>query len=98
MKACSTLKRTRDIYIMHMHTATCKGLTCSIRAPPCPRFDTLQQSVSNRTQLFLAVYSALRAYHSALVRVMFLLPAYFIAPRKIHTELEKVLLIHATVC
>ena len=34
-----------------------KGLTCSIRAPPCPRFDTLRQSVSNRAQLFLAVYS-----------------------------------------
>ena len=33
-----------------------KGLTCSIRAPPCPRFDTLRQSVSNRAQLFLAVY------------------------------------------
>ena len=25
-----------------------KGLTCSIRAPHCPRFDTLRQSVSNR--------------------------------------------------
>ena len=34
-----------------------KGLTCSIRAPPCPRFDTLGQSVSNRAQLFLAVYA-----------------------------------------
>ena len=34
-----------------------KGLTCSIRAPPCPRFDTLRQSVSNRAQLFLAVYT-----------------------------------------
>ena len=34
-----------------------KGLTCSIRAPPCPRFDTLRQSVSNRAQLFLAVYA-----------------------------------------
>ena len=33
-----------------------KGLTCSIRAPPCPRFDTLRQSVSNRPQIFLAVY------------------------------------------
>ena len=33
-----------------------KGLTCSIRAPPCPQFDTLRQSVSNRAQLFLAVY------------------------------------------
>ena len=33
-----------------------KGLTCSIRAPHCPRFDTLRQSVSNRAQLFLAVY------------------------------------------
>ena len=33
-----------------------KGLTCSTRAPPCPRFDTLRQSVSNRAQLFLAVY------------------------------------------
>ena len=33
-----------------------KGLTCSIRAPPRPRFDTLRQSVSNRAQLFLAVY------------------------------------------
>ena len=32
-----------------------KGLTCSIRAPPCPRFDTLRRSVSNRAQLFLAV-------------------------------------------
>ena len=32
-----------------------KGLTCSIRAPHCPRFDTLRQSVSNRAQLFLAV-------------------------------------------
>ena len=32
-----------------------KGLTCSIRAPPCSRFDTLRQSVSNRVQLFLAV-------------------------------------------
>ena len=32
-----------------------KGLTCSIRAPPRPRFDTLRQSVSNRAQLFLAV-------------------------------------------
>ena len=34
-----------------------KGLTCSIRAPHCPRFDTLRQSVSNRAQLFLAVYT-----------------------------------------
>ena len=33
-----------------------KGLTCSIRAPPRPRFDTVRQSVSNRAQLFLAVY------------------------------------------
>ena len=33
-----------------------KGLTCSIRAPHCPRFNTLRQSVSNRAQLFLAVY------------------------------------------
>ena len=33
-----------------------KGLTCSIRAPPCPRFDTLRQAVSNRAQLFSAVY------------------------------------------
>ena len=33
-----------------------KDLTCSIRAPHCPRFDTLRQSVSNRAQLFLAVY------------------------------------------
>ena len=37
-----------------------KGLTCSIRAPPCPRFDTLRQTVSNRAQLFLAVYVASR--------------------------------------
>ena len=37
-----------------------KGLTCSIRAPPCPRFDTLRQSVSNRAQLFLAVYANLK--------------------------------------
>ena len=36
-----------------------KGLTCSIRAPPCPRFDTLRQSVSNRAQLFLVVYSTI---------------------------------------
>ena len=34
-----------------------KGLTCLIRAPPCPRFDTLRQSVSNGAQLFLAVYA-----------------------------------------
>ena len=33
-----------------------KGLTCSIRAPPRPRFDALRQTVSNRAQLFLAVY------------------------------------------
>ena len=36
-----------------------KGLTCSIRAAPCPRFDTLRQSVSNRAQLFLAVYTGM---------------------------------------
>ena len=41
------------------------------------------------------MYSASRAYHSALAQVV--LPAYFIAPFKIHTELEKVLLIHVTV-
>ena len=41
------------------------------------------------------MYSASRAYHSALAQVV--LPAYFIAPVKIHTELEKVLLIHVTV-
>ena len=35
-----------------------KGLTCSIRAPPRPRFDTLQQSVSTQAQLFLAVYGS----------------------------------------
>ena len=33
-----------------------KDLTCSIRAPHCPLFDTLRQSVSNGAQLFLAVY------------------------------------------
>ena len=41
------------------------------------------------------MYSASRAYHSALAQVV--LPAYFIVPVKIHTELEKVLLIHVTV-
>ena len=41
-----------------------KGLTCSIRAPPCPRFDTLRQSVSNRAQLFLAVYHRGSVRHS----------------------------------
>ena len=41
------------------------------------------------------MYSASRAYHSALAQVV--LPAYFIAPVKIHTQLEKVLLIHVTV-
>ena len=41
------------------------------------------------------MYSASRAYHSELAQVV--LPAYFIAPVKIHTELEKVLLIHVTV-
>ena len=34
--------------------------------------------------------------HSALAQVV--LPAYIIAPLKIHAELEKVLLIHVTVC
>ena len=42
------------------------------------------------------MYSASRAYHSALAPVVFLLPAYFIAPLKIHTELEKALLVHVT--
>ena len=41
-----------------------KGLTCSIRAPHCPRFDTLRQSVSNRAQLFLAVYMLRDSYPS----------------------------------
>ena len=42
------------------------------------------------------IYSASRAYHSALAQVV--PPAYIIAPVKIHAELEKVLLIHVTVC
>jgi len=44
------------------------------------------------------MYFASRTYHNALAPVAFLLPAYFIAPLKIHTELEKVLLVHVTVC
>ena len=45
-----------------------KGLTCSIQAPPCPGFGTLRQSVSNRAQLFLAVYITLcRAAESAAI-------------------------------
>ena len=48
------------------------------------------------TACHIYMYSASRAYHSALAQVV--LPAYFIAPVKIHTELEKVLLIHVTVC
>ena len=65
-KACSTLKRTRDIY---MHTAC-----------------------------YIYTYSASCTYHSALAQVV--LPAYFIAPVEIHTELKKGLLIHVhvTVC
>ena len=46
----------------------CKGLTCSIRAPPCPRFDTLRRSVSNQAQLFLAVY-IYHAQEHALIHV-----------------------------
>ena len=42
------------------------------------------------------MYSASRAYHSALAQVV--LPAYIIAPVKIHAELVRVLLIHVTVC
>ena len=42
------------------------------------------------------MYSASHAYHSALAQVV-LLPAHFIALLNIHTELEKVLLIHGTV-
>ena len=42
------------------------------------------------------MYSASHAYHCALAQVV--LPAYIIAPVKIHAELEKVLLIHVTVC
>ena len=44
------------------------------------------------------MYSASRVYHSALAPVVFLLPAYFIPALKIHTELEKALLVHVTVC
>ena len=36
-----------------------KGLTCSIRAPPCPRFDTLRQSIKSSPIIFGCV-SALR--------------------------------------
>ena len=46
------------------------------------------------TQCCMYMYSA--SYHSALAQV--LLPAYIIAPVKIHAELEKVLLIPVTVC
>ena len=42
------------------------------------------------------IYAASRAYHSALAQVV--LPAYIIAPVKLHAELEKVSLIHVTVC
>ena len=44
-----------------------KGLTCSIRAPPCPQFDTLRQSVLNRAQLFLAVYKDITCTSHVLV-------------------------------
>ncbi len=43
------------------------------------------------------MYSASRAYHSALAIAQVVLPAYIIAPVKIHAELENVLLIHVTV-
>ena len=45
---------------------------------------------------YIYMYSASRAYHSALAQVV--LPAYIISPVEIHAELEKVLLIHVTVC
>ena len=54
----------------------CKGLTCSIQAPHCPRFDTLRQSVSNRAQLFLAVYG-FRSYHSKTIGMLI-----YLVPRR----------------
>ena len=59
------------------------------------------QTETNQTSIctlhcYTYMYSASHAYHSALAQVV--LPAYIIAPVKIHAELEKVLLIHVTVC
>ena len=51
------------------------------------------QTETNQRHLY-ALYTTSRAYHSALAQVV--LPPYFIAPVKIHTELEKVSLIHVT--
>ena len=61
---------------------------------------TLKQTRDICMHIHTATCTASHAYHSALAQVVFLLPAYFIAPLKIHTELEKVLMVHVhvTVC
>ena len=48
--------------------------------------------------IIIYMYSASRTYHSERALAQVVLPAYIIAPVKIHAELEKVLLIHVTVC
>ena len=92
LRSCQFLTCDIILYVLKLLSGLC--LVDSVVKKACST-----QVETNQGHLYAhctATHSASRAYHSALAQVV--LPAYIIAPVKIHAELEKVLLIHVTVC